>query len=278
MKHWIVAALLLGGLTLTGTGCVIYEDDEPSDSDGDGISDANDNCPNAPNSAQADADGDGIGTECDPGYFAVSWFLRSGDANELVSCPDDHTIQVVSIEQSGSQLVDLFDCVGGSNSSSSGLTNDLPDGTYSIYINLMSPDDELVAQSALVEDVVLDGNRIGVVDLDFEFSIDRGSFGLTWTLTEGDVERTCSEVSADKVAVNSIIVGTNQAFDDNFACADGQAITPTLPIGSYTIAVSLHDGETLLDESLERQADIEFGNHFHDLGNFQFDLTPPSAP
>ncbi|MEK9696379.1 MAG: thrombospondin type 3 repeat-containing protein, partial [Candidatus Poseidoniales archaeon] len=37
----------------------------PADSDGDGIADALDNCPNVANADQLDADGDGIGTACD---------------------------------------------------------------------------------------------------------------------------------------------------------------------------------------------------------------------
>lgn len=37
-----------------------------ADSDGDGIHDAADNCPNTANADQADADGDGIGDACDP--------------------------------------------------------------------------------------------------------------------------------------------------------------------------------------------------------------------
>ena len=35
------------------------------DSDGDGVPDASDNCPNTPNPSQADADGDGVGDACD---------------------------------------------------------------------------------------------------------------------------------------------------------------------------------------------------------------------
>ncbi|PNU18794.1 hypothetical protein C2E25_15795 [Geothermobacter hydrogeniphilus] len=38
----------------------------PADSDGDGVPDATDNCPDTPNPDQADSDNDGIGDACDP--------------------------------------------------------------------------------------------------------------------------------------------------------------------------------------------------------------------
>jgi len=44
---------------------VLFDDCQPPDSDGDGIPDANDNCPNFQNANQADGDGDGVGDACD---------------------------------------------------------------------------------------------------------------------------------------------------------------------------------------------------------------------
>ncbi len=40
--------------------------DPLTDSDGDGVGDSTDNCPNTPNATQTDTDGDGIGDACDP--------------------------------------------------------------------------------------------------------------------------------------------------------------------------------------------------------------------
>ena len=44
---------------------VLWEAGDP-DADGDGVADADDNCPNAPNPDQPDSDGDNVGDACDP--------------------------------------------------------------------------------------------------------------------------------------------------------------------------------------------------------------------
>jgi len=59
----------------------------PADSDGDGITDGSDNCPQIHNTSQADADGDGTGDACDPtpngdgGNSASSVVLQQGSNN-----------------------------------------------------------------------------------------------------------------------------------------------------------------------------------------------------
>jgi predicted extracellular nuclease len=43
----------------------------PLDSDGDGVSDGLDNCPNTPNPGQEDSDGDGVGDACEPSITPI---------------------------------------------------------------------------------------------------------------------------------------------------------------------------------------------------------------
>ena len=65
-----------------GTPDVVIEPDGITDTDGDGIEDGDDNCPDVSNVAQADSDGDGIGDACDGD--------RDGDTvlNGSDNCPD----------------------------------------------------------------------------------------------------------------------------------------------------------------------------------------------
>lgn len=59
-----------GTVTISGT---VHEPDTSDDTDGDGIDDGSDNCPETSNPGQDDGDGDGIGDACDPtdGPFPV---------------------------------------------------------------------------------------------------------------------------------------------------------------------------------------------------------------
>jgi hypothetical protein len=52
-----------------------------TDSDGDGVPDDEDNCPNDPNADQADADGDGLGDACDSNSYAPAVATAATDAN-----------------------------------------------------------------------------------------------------------------------------------------------------------------------------------------------------
>lgn len=61
--------------------------DEVTDRDLDGVADADDNCPDAPNPSQADGDGDGIGDACDPDLDNDD-VLNDDDNCETVPNPD----------------------------------------------------------------------------------------------------------------------------------------------------------------------------------------------
>ena len=50
----------------SNSGSVYVYEPFPSDADGDGVTDPDDNCPNDPNTNQSDLDGDGVGDVCDP--------------------------------------------------------------------------------------------------------------------------------------------------------------------------------------------------------------------
>jgi hypothetical protein len=66
----IAFALLVVDGSGTPTAHIVRADPIPSDTDGDGIADAQDNCPAVSNSNQLDSDGDGVGNACDPNSFA----------------------------------------------------------------------------------------------------------------------------------------------------------------------------------------------------------------
>jgi len=73
-------------------------EDEPTDTDGDGIIDADDNCPGTSNADQADFDGDGIGDACDADIDGDGVSNGSDDCAETpagtdvdaVGCPIDN--------------------------------------------------------------------------------------------------------------------------------------------------------------------------------------------
>ncbi|WP_228560076.1 MULTISPECIES: thrombospondin type 3 repeat-containing protein [Myxococcus] len=72
------------------------------DTDGDGVPDGEDNCPNVPNSAQADADGDGFGDACEPQPLRVdtATFLSIAPSPARANQPLTLTMAVIN---SGSQ-------------------------------------------------------------------------------------------------------------------------------------------------------------------------------
>ncbi|MCG8420518.1 MAG: hypothetical protein MJE77_21495 [Proteobacteria bacterium] len=235
MKKLVFAAFLSIALMQLGTGCIILVEDDDATLD-------------------------------------VTWTLIAGDPQvsnpDVAACRAGETIEVVSTPTSSSndRLVDLFDC-----DRNRGLVSDIPYGTYEVHINLYdgnpSPSN-LIAQSDAVE-VSLDEDRPDV-DLDFSFTINRGQFFFTWSITENTASRSCADVGGDTTALRSELIGGTFIDDDLYDCSDFQAHTPFLPLGSYRLQVSLLDGQVVLGDSLVRRSSLDFGNHLNDLGNLEF--------
>lgn len=205
----------------------------------------------------------------------VTWNLVAGDSNAPSACPAEVVAVSVVAEPvddgdasfgDGDEIYDLFDCAARS-----GLTAPLPSGRYDVWVDLYDRADQLVAQSGL-RDVVLGVGEVRV--LDYEISLDRGSFGLTWSISDGVRASSCAAVNAGEVMVSSTLVGPGgTTYDDFFACAAGEAVTPGLPLGGYSVAVTLVDGaRAALHQPLVIEASLDFGNAFVDLGSVDFAL------
>lgn len=205
----------------------------------------------------------------------VTWNLVAGDDNAPANCPPGAVTAAVVAEPvsdgdnllgDGDEIYDLFDCAG-----ISGRTDPLPAGSYEIWVDIYDRANVLVAQSGL-QDVVL-----GVGEqraLAYEISIDRGSFGLSWSISDGVRSTSCAAVNAGEVQVASTLVGPDgTTYDDFFSCADGTAVTPGLPLGSYRVGVTLVDGARApLHQLLLIDASLDFGNAYVDLGSVEFAL------
>jgi hypothetical protein len=209
------------------------------------------------------------------GNLHVTWNLVAGDDNALAACPPGAVTAAVVAEPvgdgdellgDGDEIYDLFDCAGGS-----GRTGSLPSGRYVIWVDIYDRTGVLVAQSG-AQDVVLDaGEQRALV---YEISLDRGSFGLTWSISDGVRATTCAAVNAGEVQVASTLAGPGgTTYDDFFSCADGTAVTPGLPLGDYRVGVTLVDGARVsLHQPLVIEKSLDFGNAFVDLGNVEFAL------
>ena len=66
----------------------VDQEGDPSDSDGDGVIDSEDNCPDVFNAGQGDADGDGIGDACDPDAPSPDGGAGAGDNGDAGTSGD----------------------------------------------------------------------------------------------------------------------------------------------------------------------------------------------
>jgi hypothetical protein len=97
----------------------------PSDTDGDGVVDEDDNCPDVSNADQADADGDGIGDVCDPTPNGDNVAPEIVSDNVTVTVPEGQTATNTGTwsDANAGDMVDLSASVGNVTKN--------PDGTWS---------------------------------------------------------------------------------------------------------------------------------------------------
>jgi TolB protein len=78
------------------------------DTDGDGVIDGSDNCPDAANADQADTDGDGTGDACDPATYAFSGFFSPVDNLPTLNTAKAGSSIPVRFSLSGDDGLDIF--------------------------------------------------------------------------------------------------------------------------------------------------------------------------
>lgn len=205
----------------------------------------------------------------------VTWNLVAGGDNAPAACPPGvNTAAVVSEPINdgdstigdGDEIYDLFDCPARA-----GLTGALSPGRYEIWVNIYDTADRLVAQSSPQVVALGVGDERDIV---YDISLDHGSFGLSWTISDGARSLSCSQVNGSEVWVSSALVGPNgTTYDDFFRCVDGQATTPALPLGAYDVGVTLVDGaRQAMHEPFVIESSLDWGNAFVDLGSIDFAL------
>lgn len=260
MKNLVLATLIGSGLAQL-TGCIIVGDDDGN----------NPPPPPPPDAGLPDAE-----PPPGPGEFLVTWTLLGGEAQTEVTCPPNGVdIRITADpdpEVDGDEDVYLYDCPVGE-----GRADGLPPGIYDVWVELLDENENLVAVSDIEAELALDYEE--QIPLNFEFSVDRGVFAITWDIEEGGAPATCEQVGGDIVSLLLTVANSTEADDFIFSCDAGQGVSDPLPLTDYVGVISLlDDGGTptdpaddeLLGDSIERNVSLEYGNQFNSLGIFSF--------
>ena len=271
MKKLVFATLLCGSVAQLG-GCIIVGDD------------SGDNPPPPPPPDANDTQPDASLPPPGPGAFLVTWTLLGGepvdDVQSEVSCrPDTPDIRITADPDPNvpdDEDIYLYDCsLGG------GPADELPAGTYDVWVDLLDADGNMIAQSDAKLGVPLDFDE--EVELDFVFSIDRGTFGVAWEILENGAPSSCDAVGATDVSL-LLTVADNQELSDDYLldCADGKGESGPLPLFDYVASLALVDvgpdpqdpSDDIVFDQLEpiTNLTLEYGNDFVDLGTVTFDV------
>jgi hypothetical protein len=224
------------------------------------------------------SNGNGNGNGDARGQFDVIWKVSGLDASGdgCTELPGADSVEVVSQPLSGgSAYTDIYNCEAGG-----GITALLPLGNYEVWANVRDEDNRLLAQSQVLSaSLTSDGQLIQLAELGFL----NAQFEATWALTEDITEQalTCDEVVAGGISFVSTLAGSGgTAFDDIFPCpadaTEGDVETAALPLGDYTISVSLLEEETdeVLGQAEPKDGTLENHASVEDLGVFDFRFAP----
>lgn len=112
----------------------------------------------------------------------------------------------------------------------------VPDDDYQIWVELVTPSDQLYAKSLSLVDAVYGVDK----DITFDIHEDRGFFYVQWGL-RGEVSQqtlSCSSVvGLDTVSILATPVGTGAMVESDMACAPGEGVSRALPPSLYTVDI-----------------------------------------
>jgi len=262
----------------------MYEDaagegDACGDIDNDTVTDIDDNCPLAGNADQGDLDGDELGDACDSdGLFSVSWSLHAGADDRPATCPGgDAFMELTMTAGDGTVVTEEHPCGAGRAT-----TGSVGFGDYRMELALRRGDGVLQARSDAV-DVTMSAVEIVAVP-PLAFSIDHGRYTIEWALQENGSAVSCAAVGATAIVVRSQPVGGGLAIEGaQMPCSGetgGSVTTGPLPVDGYRALVTLIGNGVVITDSEVVNVAIEYGNHIADAGSVVIDVTAvlPPAP
>ena len=187
-----------------------------------------------------------------------------GDAGILVQvswlCPPDADGIDIAALPDGSDLTldpDTFDCADP------GADILYDAGGYEILATPFNgAGDDFVT---LVSDRIsgIDGDAIPV---DFEFPDADAYFQVEWTINGYDPATECANVGADGAAIDATLSGPDTLYSTEFYCEDGVGVSDPMPLGNYTIDLSVTDGGGAISEPDPFTDTLDFGSQLRDLG------------
>jgi hypothetical protein len=173
----------------------------------------------------------GGGDGGEPG-FGLTWDLRLIGTNQTVTCEDSGT-PTVNLDTEGANNFkshDTFPC-----STMTGASSVLPRGTYRVTVSLENGNKQVVSATQDTFSVT-HGGLTYLPPLTFDIQ----SFGLTWTIVKGGQLVSCDQAGARSVKFTAM-AGDGKPMDYMFPCSDRAGDTTAVPLGPYSVQVSLLD-------------------------------------